>query len=129
MNISRAILSGVIVWVMIFTYFILVSFIPQIKDSELIQHLLLWFILIPILVFGLNFYHKKEPKSNQLLIGVFIIVTCLILDAIITIPLTIIPYGGSYASFFMNPFLWIIIVEMLIITFVKSKIMVNKTKN
>lgn len=126
---KRATLSGAIVWIMIFMYFTFLSFIPYVKDAELLQHVLLWFLLIPIVLFGLNFYHKKVPKSNELLVGVIIVITCLTLDVLITIPLTIIPYGGSYVSFFTNPFLWIIVAEILTITFVKSKKMVKNSNS
>ncbi len=124
MKIIRAIVSGIIIWVLIFAVFTVMSFIPVIKDSELQQNMLLWIILIPITLLGLRFYYKKDFKTNGLLLGVIIVATSLILDALITLPYVIIPNNGNYYDFFTSPFLLITIIEIIIVTFFywKSKV-------
>jgi len=124
MKIIRAIVSGIIIWVLIFAVFTVMSFIPVIKDSELQQNMLLWIILIPITLLGVKFYYKKGFKTNGLLIGVIIVVTSLILDALITLPYVIIPNNGNYYDFYTSPFLLITVIEIIIVTFFywKSKV-------
>ncbi len=124
MKIIRAIVSGIIIWVLIFVVFTVMSFVPIVKDSELQQNMLLWIILIPITLLGVKFYYKKGFKTNGLLIGVIIVVTSLILDALITLPYIIIPNNGNYYDFYTSSFLLITIIEIIIITFFywKSKV-------
>ena len=129
MKIIRAILSGIIIWILIFTAFTSMSFIPVIKDSELQQNMLLWIVLIPITLLGLNFYYKKEYKTNGLLLGVIIVTTSLILDALITLPYIIIPNNGNYYDFYTSPFLLITIIEILVVTFLYWKSKVNAGLN
>ncbi len=117
MKIIRAIVSGIIIWVLIFTVFTAMSFIPVVKDSELQQNMLLWIILIPITLLGVKFYYKKGFKTNGLLIGLIIVVTSLILDALITLPYVIIPNNGNYYDFYTSPFLLITIIEIITVSF------------
>jgi len=124
MKITRVIVSAIITWALIFAVFTIMSFIPTVKDSELQQNMLLWIFLIPITLLGLRFYYKKGASTNGLLIGLFIVVISLILDALITVPLVIIPKGGNYFDFYTSPFLLITIIEIVIISFLywKSKV-------
>lgn len=125
MKVSRAILSGIIIWVLIFVSFTVMSFIPVIKDSELQQNLILYIILLPIVIIGAKFYYKKGSKANGLLLGLLISITGLLLDAIITIPVVIIPHGGDYMSFYLDPLLWGIIAEFILITYFYWKVKVK----
>jgi uncharacterized protein DUF5367 len=121
MKITKAILSAVIIWTLIFLTFTIMSFIPVIKDSELQQNMLLWLVLVPITMFGVKFYYKRGGTENGITIGLFIIAISFILDAIITVPYVIIPHGGDYYGFFMSPFLWITALEIVFISIVYSK--------
>ena len=121
MKIIRAIISGIIIWALIFLVFTVLSFVPLVKDSELQQNMLLWIILIPITILGVKFYYKKGFKTNGLLIGAIIVVTGLILDALITLPYVIIPNNGNYYDFYTSPFLLVTIIEIIIVTFLYSK--------
>jgi hypothetical protein len=126
MKIVRAIVSGIIIWVSIFIVFTIMSFIPVIKDSEIQQNMLLWVVLIPIVLFGVSFYYKKEMYTNGLLLGLVVVTVSLILDALITVPLVIIPHGGSYNSFFASPLLLVTVVEILLISFLFWKTKISK---
>lgn len=117
MNLSRAFLTGTMVWVAIFSVFTILSFIPSLHDAETLQTIIVYLFLIPILYYGLTFYYKKGKTNNGFQLGLIIIVTCLILDALITLPLVIIPHGGDYMSFFTSPLLLIMGLEILAITF------------
>lgn len=117
MNLSRAFLSGIIVWIAIFLAFTIMSFIPTLKGAETIQTFVVYLLLIPILFLGLNFYYKKGQSNNGFQVGLIIILTCLLLDALITVPFVIIPHGGDYTSFFINPLFVFMGLEILLISF------------
>jgi len=121
MKIQRAILSGAIIWILIFISFAIMDFVPVIKDSELQKTLILYVLLIPIVLFGVKFYYKKGSKTSGILLGIVVAITGLTLDAIITVPVVIIPHGGDYMSFYLDPLLWGIIIEFILITYLYWK--------
>lgn len=126
MKITRAILTGVIIWILIFISFTLMSFIPNLKDELTLQNSIIYILLIPITYIGVRFYCKKEQTTSGLKIGLITIITSLILDALITVPLVIIPNGGSYTSFYSDPFLIFMVTEILILFFLFWKFKFQK---
>jgi len=125
MKVVRAILTGIITWVLIFLSFTVMNLIPEIKDSELQKTLILYVLLIPIVLFGVKFYYKKGSKTKGVWLGLVVATTGLTLDAIITVPAVIIPHGGDYISFFFDPLLWGITAEFILITYIYWKIKVK----
>ena len=129
MKITRAITSGIIIWVLVFITFAIMSFIPVIKNSELQQNLILYILLIPIVTFGAKHYYKKDKFTNGFTIGLIMSIVGLFLDTFITIPFVIIPHNGNYTSFFINPLLWITIIEFILIVYFYWKLKVNNITN
>lgn len=128
MKISRAIAAGTLVWVMIFALFTLMSFIPVVKDSELQQNMMVYVFLIPFVSIGSAFYYKKGHKATSgFITGVIMATTGLVLDSIITVPFIIVPAGGTYVSFFLNPLLAITIIVFLAVAYFYWKIKVSPT--
>ncbi len=125
MKVARAITTGMMIWVLIFITFTIMSFIPGIKDSELQQNLILYVVLIPIVIFGTKYYYKKDSITNGFLIGAVMATVGLVLDAFITVPFVIIPHNGSYMSFFINPLLWITTIEFILIVYFYWKVKVK----
>ncbi len=113
MNAIRAIFSGVISWLLTLSSFMLMELIPTLRDSDLLQNLLVLVLLIPIIIIGLRFYHRKGSKNRGAILGVVMAVVALTLDAVLTVPLIIIPEGGDYMSFFTNPFLGLMFIEFV----------------
>lgn len=110
MKIVRAILSGSIVWAMVFSLFTLLSFVPTAKDSQVLQSIIVGLSLIPFAYWGAKIYYKKGSTTNGLIIGSIMVTTALILDALITVPLVEIPYnGGNYFTFFTSAILWALV--------------------
>jgi uncharacterized membrane protein len=72
------------------------------------------------------FYFKgKKIKRNAregLSLGLILVITGVILDAIITIPLWIIPQGGSYSSFLSDPYLIAGLIEVVIISIITGSV-------
>lgn len=115
-NFLRSILSGAIVWSMIFTLFIVLSMIPVVKDSKSYQIIIVSIMLIFFALLGATFYYKKGAIGHGLVVGSVMAATGLLLDACITVPLLILPIeGGSYSHFYSDPFLWILIAESMIV--------------
>ncbi len=127
MKTTRAIASGIMIWVLIFITFTVMSFIPVIKNSELQQNLILYVLLIPIVIFGAKFYYKKDKVTNGFIIGIIMSATGLLLDAFITVPFIIMPQNGNYTSFFINPLLWITTIEFILIVYFYWKLKVTKS--
>lgn len=122
----RAFQSGIIAWLLLFISFTIMSFLPIIQDSTDLQNGIIALLIIPFILIAVNFYYKKRNELNGLTLGFFIIITCLFLDAIITLPFVIIPKGGSYMSFFTDPGLVIMAVEVFTVSFLYWKLKIQK---
>lgn len=105
----RAILSGALVWLFILITFGILGYIPVIKDSLNQQALIVSILIIPFAIFGASVYYKNGNKENGVIIGLIMVATALMLDALITVPLIEIPNGGSYRSFYSYPLLWLLV--------------------
>jgi len=66
MKTERAILSGILVWAMVFSLFIASSHVSIIEDSEIQQNLVVSIFLIPLTTLGAAIYYKKGEKTNGL---------------------------------------------------------------
>lgn len=117
MKILRAILSGAITWVLIFVLWSVMIFTPVLKDIEILQYLIHYAVLIPIVILGASYYYKSMDKINGFILGLIMLIVGMILDAIITVPFFTKPQGTGYAEFFINPLIWIGFVEFVVITY------------
>ena len=109
MNKLRAIFAGAIVWVFVFIAFMVLAYVPIIKDSMNKQSLIVGILIIPFALLGASIYYKNGNKDNGFIIGTIMVVTALTLDALITVPLVFIPNGGNYQSFYTYPLLWLLV--------------------
>lgn len=123
----RIILVGSLVWLMVFITFTFLGFIPGVKDSQTQQGIIVGVFIIPIAYLGAFLYYKKGDKTNGFLIGLITSCIALILDAIITVPLVMIPNNGSYYSFFTNPVLWILVLINISVPYFYWKTKVEKS--
>ena len=118
MKTTRAILSGIVVWVLGVGIFTLSDFLVVLPDATWQQNGALSLFLIPFAILGAAIYYKKEHNTHGLIVGAIMVITALVLDAVFTIPFVIIPDGGSYSSFFSSTFTWIIALEYMMIVFI-----------
>ena len=114
MKTLKAILVGILVWVLGVSVFTLSYFIPVLEDLELQANILLALALIPFAWLGASIYYKNGDLSSGLKVGATMVLTAMVLDAIITVPILIIPYGGSYFGFFTAPSFWAIAAEYFV---------------
>lgn len=110
MNYLRAILSGTIVWVCVFTTFVVFAYVPGLKDSIDQQGIIADVLLIFYATVGAAVYYKKGSKETGLIIGPIMALTALVLDVLITVPIVEIPAGRSYHTFFTSYVLWVLVV-------------------
>ncbi len=116
MNIKRAIATGILAWLIIFTVFAIMNFIPGIRESMVIQGLIGGLCIIPAAIIGASIYYKKSNRGNGFLIGIVMVFVALLLDLLITVPFIEIPYNGrGHIQFLANPVLWILLIENVIV--------------
>lgn len=108
MHIKRALLAAVLVWILGVGVYISSYFFHFLEDAELQANLMLTLAVIPGALLGAFIYYKSGQKTHGLKLGGFMFATAMILDAIITVPLFILPLGGTHLSFFTDPGFWLI---------------------
>lgn len=118
MHTKRAITSGLIIWILGVASFIASFFIPIMGDPELQANIVLMIAIIPCTILGARFYYKKGHTTHGLKLGVFLFLIAIVLDAIITVPVFIMPEGGNHLEFFTEPGFWLIGVEYVGTVFV-----------
>lgn len=117
MKTIRALLTATIVWILGVAVFITSFYIPLIDDLELQSNIALATGLIPIAWLGAKNYYTKYPNTSGYKLAIIMVVTAIILDATITVPVLIIPVGGGYASFFGAASFWLIALEYFLVVF------------
>jgi hypothetical protein len=105
MRIWKAIGLGALLWVLIFFEVSILMFGFKLATTNPFYYVIHYlFLAISTIVLSLIYFSgKKKTKDGffrGLLLGVIFIIFGLILDAIITVPLFILPQGGSYHGFF-----------------------------
>ena len=113
MKLIKAAGIGILFWLLIFLE-ISITMIG-LKLSNLIVYIIHYILMIPIAILCAWLYCKNKDKTNGFLLGLFIVIIGIILDMIITVPLFIIPQGGSYAVYFSNFYLIAGLIEGIII--------------
>ncbi|MBT8180946.1 MAG: DUF5367 domain-containing protein [Eudoraea sp.] len=115
MEIKRAIISAAIVWTIGVTAYILSYFVKFMDNPELQANIVLTLALIPSVIFGAKYYYKKGAETHGFKLGVFMFLVTICFDALITVPLFIIPAGGSHLTFFSDAWFWFIGLEYILL--------------
>ncbi|MFI1773729.1 DUF5367 family protein [Thalassobellus citreus] len=115
MKTKRAILTGFILWTIAFLLYSISYAIPLLENADTQVNVVLFITIMPLVWFTSAFYYKKDRNTHGLKIGQTILITAAALDALITVPLFVIPNGGSHYSFFTALDFWIIAFEILIV--------------
>ena len=117
MKTIKAIIIAVIIWVVGVSFFTLSYYLPILEDLELQANLTLAIILIPTVWLGTHLYYQWSGYVHGLKVGAIVVPTLILLDAALTVPYFIIPYGGSYQEFFGAPSFWLIALECLLVIY------------
>lgn len=110
-QIKSIFISAVIVWTIGVTAFVASYFVPLMSDADLQANWVLSLTLIPSAALGAHIYYRNGHKTNGFVLGASMFLVTMILDALITVPVFIVPYGGDHISFFTNLGFWLIAAE------------------
>ncbi|MFZ1806990.1 MAG: DUF5367 family protein [Cyclobacteriaceae bacterium] len=113
LNLKHAALSSVVVYTLGILAFVGSFFVPLMDDLELQANLALMVAIIPAAYFGALIYYRKGHKTSGFVLGFAMFIGAILLDAIITVPVFIIPNGGNHLSFFKDPGFWLIGIEYI----------------
>ncbi len=122
-----SIVSGVLVWVLGVSFYLLSFYVPILENPELQSNIALALGIIPSACIGTYlFYTKSYIKPSQL--GLTFVMVATLLDVIITVPVFVIPNGGSHSEFFGDPMFYTILVEFYFIVFYFGTHLTQKAK-
>ena len=113
MKTKRAILTGIAIWIIGILLYSISYSVTILDNAETQANIVLFIGVLPLVWFGCYFYYKKDNKTHGLKVGQTLLLTAVTLDALITVPLFVIPNGGSHYSFFTSLGFWIIAFEFL----------------
>lgn len=122
-----SIICGILVWMLGVSFYLISFSIPILNNSELQANLVLVIGVIPSAILGTYIFYQKAQMKPSTLALTFMGVAAL-LDALFTVPVFVIPSGGSYASFFSNPMFYIILVEFYFLVFYFGNFLIKKTQ-
>ena len=113
MKTKRAIVLGMGIWSIGVLLYWFSHFIPLTDDVETQANVVLFMAIMPLVWFGCDIYYRKEHKTHGYWVGQTMLLTAVVLDALITVPLFVIPSGGTYFTFFTALGFWLIVIEFL----------------
>ena len=113
MKITRAILIGTAIWILGVSFYSLSFFVNLMEDAQQQANLVLFIIVMPLVWLGSKLYYKKDHNTHGYIIGQTFFLVAAALDALITVPLLVIPNGGSHYEFFTDLGFWLIGLEFI----------------
>ncbi len=109
-----SIVCALLVWFLGVSFYLLSFYVSIIESSELQSNIVLALALIPSACLGTFMFYKKGYLKPSVLALTFLAVIVL-MDAFVTVPVFIIPSGGSYSDFFGDPKFYAIALELYLI--------------
>ncbi|WP_306013254.1 MULTISPECIES: DUF5367 family protein [unclassified Allomuricauda] len=110
----RAIAIGIFIWIIGVSLYTFSFYIPILENPELQANIFLSIGVVPLVWFGSKLYYRKNNTTKGYWLGLVFFSIAAVLDALVTVPLFIEPYGGSYYSFFTAIGFWLIGMEFVI---------------
>ena len=108
LNLKHAIISSLVVYVLGILAFVGSYFVPVMEDPELQANIVLMAVIIPAAYLGAYLYYRRGNSTHGFVLGSVMFSSAIVLDAIITVPVFIIPNGGNHLTFFGDPGFWLI---------------------
>jgi len=109
----RAISIGIIIWIIGVSLYASSYYVPLLEDAEQQANIWLSIVIVPVVWLGAKLYYGKNIHTHGFWIGLVFLTISAILDALITVPFTILPYGGTYYDFFVDFSFWFIALEFM----------------
>ncbi|WP_204346592.1 DUF5367 family protein [Psychroserpens algicola] len=111
-----SLICAILVWVLGVSFYLSSFKFSILESPEQQANIAIALAIIPSACLGTYLFYKKATMKPASLALTFVIVATL-LDALITVPVFVIPNGGSHASFFKDPMFYTIIVEFYFLVF------------
>ena len=126
LNLKHTLISSLVVYILGITAYVGSFFVPIIGDPEFQANLVLMITIAPAAFLGAQLYYRKGHMTHGFILGCAMFIGAIILDAVITVPVFIIPNGGNHISFFGDPGFWLIGLEYVAVVAAYWKIRVIK---
>ena len=110
LNFKHATIYSIMIYTLGVGAFIGSFYVPILTDPNLQANLALIFVLLPGASLGAHLYYRMGNQTNGFLLGVYMFLIAGILDALITVPVFVMPLGGNHLTFFTDPGFWLIAV-------------------
>ncbi|MCK0107887.1 DUF5367 domain-containing protein [Flavobacteriaceae bacterium S0825] len=115
MKAKRAILIGVAIWIIAILFYSTSYYVPILENPNSQANIVLFVVVMPLVWLGCSYYYKRENTIHGFKVGQTMLLTAVALDALITVPVFVVPNGGNHYSFFTSLGFWIIAFEFLIV--------------
>ncbi len=115
MKTVRALAIGILVWILGVSAFTALYEVPFMENRYLQANIGLALVVPPLVWLGAWLYYRKAKSTHGIKLGLLLLLASATLDALITVPFLMIPYGGSYASFFGSADFWLIAFEFVLV--------------
>lgn len=122
-----SIVCAMLVWLLGVSFYLISFYVPVLENTELQSNITLALAIIPSSCLGTYLFYKKSYIKPTALALTFVIVA-IVLDVLITVPVFIIPNGGSYSDFFGDPMFYTLVVEFYFIVLYFGKYLTKKIK-
>ena len=124
----RIIAVGIIIWIIGVCLYASSYYVQLLENAEQQANIWLSIVIIPLVWFGARLYYGKDNGANGFKVGLVFFIISGILDALITVPFTMLPYGGTYSDFFLDFGFWFIGLEFIITTTLYWYLKVNRKR-
>lgn len=108
LNFKDVLISSLVIYVLGITAYLASFLFPLMEDPELQANLILMIAIAPAALLGGHLYYRRGHWTHGFVLGCALFASAIVLDAVITVPLFIIPNGGNHISFFGDPGFWLI---------------------
>jgi len=129
MKLSRTIRFGLLIWIIGVSLYALSFYVQILENAEQQANIWLSIVIIPVVWFGAKLYYKNSVNTHGIWVGLVFFIISAVLDALITVPFTVLPYGGTYSDFFIDFGFWFIGLEFIATTTLYWYIKVFKKQN
>ena len=108
-------------------------YVSLLEDAEQQANIWLSIVIVPVVWFGAKLYYQNSTSIHGFRVGLIFFSISAVLDALITVPFTVLPYGGTYYDFFVDFGFWFIGLEFIATTtlywYIKGLNKKSKNKN
>lgn len=120
-----SIIYALLAWVIGVSFYLVSFYLPVLKNAEMQANITLAFSIFPAAYLSTTLFYRNG-SIKPISLAIRFVLTATLLDTLFTVPIFVIPAGGSYQSFFSNPSFYLIAAEYFLITILFSKKFINK---